>query len=54
MIIRVHAIAFLVQSESASGKIDIKYDENVIAAKAVGAEKPIVAETQPETKPAHG
>ncbi len=54
MIIRVQAIAFLVQSVSASGKIDIKYDENVIAAKAVGAEKPIVAETQPDTKPAHG
>src|SRR5882724_9087682 len=41
-------------SGGASGRIDLPYSPNAIAASATGAAKPTVADTQPATKPKAG
>ena len=42
------------QVGDSAGNTDAKYVPKVIAARAVGAANPIVAETQPDTNPAAG
>jgi hypothetical protein len=42
------------QMSDKTGKTEDKYLPKVIAARAVGAEKPMVDEIQPEVKPATG